>query len=194
MFLIVVILYISSYLVPDGVAYGLCMETLIAMMALSCFFKTDYHKSTEKSLWFCVSVHTITNAVCFAWFDNYHLLGNYLFAGESLLFITLYLYSKYRSYHIPSDEYNSFDTFIVLKIPRNFIDYLISFFFMYWPTAASTFSRVKALIFSTNARGRRLISNAPFKPFFPYIRFFVCSRLLRKAREWSMSIVCQSML
>ena len=130
MILIVIAIYISSYLVPDGIAYGLCVEGLIVAIALSCFLKTDYHKSVEKALWFCIFLHTITNAICFTWFDSSYSFSKYIFAGESLFFGIIYIYSKYRTYDIKSDEYDDNGTFVVLKCPKNFIDYLLSFFFI----------------------------------------------------------------
>ncbi len=126
MIILFIVLYIATYYVPDGIIYGLTIEALIASLALSCFLKTDYENPIEKSGWFCVSLYTITNAAFFTWFDESVPSATFMIIFESSLFTLMYIYSQYRSYDLGTDEYNSEDVFIVLKSPRNFLDYFIS--------------------------------------------------------------------
>jgi hypothetical protein len=130
MIIIFIALYIATYYAPDGIAYGLCVEGLIVSLALSSFFKTPYTKPLEKSGWFCICLYTLANALCFAWFDESVMLSKELFICESVFFVTMYLYSCYRSYDIPSDQYSTSGVFIVLKRPCCFLDYLISLMFV----------------------------------------------------------------
>lgn len=130
MIIIFIALYIATYYAPDGIAYGLCVEGLIVSLAVSSFFKTPYTKPLEKSGWFCICLYTIANALCFTLLDESVALSNELFLCETIFFITMYLYSCYRCYDIPSDQYSAGGVFIVLKRPRNFLDYLICLVFV----------------------------------------------------------------
>jgi hypothetical protein len=130
MILLFIALYIASYHAPDGIAYGLCVEGLIVSLALSSFFKTPHAKPVEKAGWFCITLYTLANGLCFAWFDESVMLSQELFLCESVFFLSMYLYSCYRCYDIPSDQYNTSGVYIVLKRPRSFLDYLISLMFL----------------------------------------------------------------
>lgn len=124
--LICLISIISLYHIPNDYIYGIVFESTFALLCLSVFLKTHYSKYFEKSLWFCFFILNIINLLFFSWYDEQMSLSFEVITFETLAFISMYLYSQYRNYDIQSDEYNKKDTFIILKRPDNFKEYLIS--------------------------------------------------------------------
>ena len=84
----------------------------------------------EKSGWLCVLTYTVLNTLFFTWFDKSVELSIELVILEFISFICMYLYSRYRMYDIRSDKHTSRGTFIILKRPKNFLDFLASCIFL----------------------------------------------------------------
>lgn len=121
-------LYISQYYIPYDmpILYGVSLEIMLIILCINGFIKSDYRKPIEKSGWFCAVSLTIINVLFFTWFEDVNTLSIELAILETIAFISMYIYSQYRNYDIKSDEYNKKDTFIILKRPDNFKEYLIS--------------------------------------------------------------------
>ena len=111
------------------VLYGIACEFLIVLLCWSNFYKTPYTQSKEKSGWFCMTTWSFSNLIAFTWFSEICVVNYYIFAIESIIFCSVYLYSQFRSYEVIGSRYESNKTYIVFKKPKNFFDYIHSFVF-----------------------------------------------------------------
>ena len=111
------------------VLYGVSCEVLIILLCYGNFIKTPYTQPTQKSGWFCMTTWTLCNLILFTWFGEVCLVNSVIFAVEAILFLSMLLYSQFRSYNIESDDYDANSCYIVFKRPRSFFDFLHSFIF-----------------------------------------------------------------
>lgn len=125
------IIYIGGYFIPENMPllYGLSYEFLIVLLCLCCFIKTSYIDCINKAGWFCMTTWTAINLVMFTWFSKPCIINVYILAFESILFVSMIIYSQLRSYDFDNNEYNELDTFIIFKKPKSFLDFLHSFIF-----------------------------------------------------------------
>lgn len=126
-----VVIYFASYLIPQDmpILYGVACESIVILLCLSNFNKTDYRDHVQKSGWFCMTTWTFCNLVGFTWFNQLCVTNYIIFAIESIIFISMYFYSQFRSYGIESDEYDEEKIYIVFKKPNSLFDFVHSFIF-----------------------------------------------------------------
>ncbi len=126
--ILAIFLYLLGFFIPYShpIIYGIVAELVVVILFFSSFSKTPYSKSIEKSGWFCMLFWSLSNTVCFTWFGEPVLIHYIIGIIELFLFVSFFLYSQIRSYEIKSDQYNTEDSFIVFKRPKNLLGFIFS--------------------------------------------------------------------